>query len=95
MLNTWISKYRIKTEKEFIQEFGKEYYNKIDWVQSMDYMFGRKLNELKILSDEVINEQNFLEFRCNSILVETGFHIDNRMIIDFVKGRREKLINIR
>ena len=36
--------YRIKTEQEFIQEFGSEWRCEIDWAESMNYLFGKQVD---------------------------------------------------
>lgn len=45
-------KYRIKTEKEFIKEFGKYWRNNLEWYFSidMDYLLGTTVtsNELPL-----------------------------------------------
>jgi hypothetical protein len=93
MCYTWVNNYRIKTEQEFINEFGIEYYNNIDWVYSMNFLFGKKLNELELIID--ISEKEFLSSINYYILaLPFGYHINSIMVKNIIESRKEKLMTV-
>ena len=49
-----MTKYRFKTEEEFIKEFGKNWQNKVKygWIREMDEFFGKSMKELKAFDYE-------------------------------------------
>ena len=53
-------KYRFKTEKEFIEEFGVNWRNKVRymWVNGMDYLLGTEIPSSNVL----LSEDNSIKF---------------------------------
>lgn len=53
-------KYRFKTEKEFIEEFGVNWRNEVRymWVNGMDYLLGTEIPSSNVL----LSEDNSIKF---------------------------------
>lgn len=68
-----MKKYRFKTEKEFIEEYGKDWGNKVNWnpYGEMDYLLGIKLGK----------KQNKLANRWGVFYIK-GWNITHNMLIE-------------
>jgi hypothetical protein len=76
--------WRIKTEREFIQDYGESWRNKLrspSWVADMDYLFGKPLSDedaTKIHKEETGYRKSWFSFLTSGPTVWT---IGTKMII--------------
>ncbi len=80
---------RFKTEKEFRNEFGQEWYNKVDWNYNyMNYLFGTNVN----FPEDKINDNNYRLYIEDITHIRSNgtWSINNKMIKLIVPNYKPK-----